>query len=118
MILFSHRYTKNDRFICEKAIEFDIIRDVMYKYSKKAQDRYFSYPVECFMFAAFALSDEGHEFLKNKPDNAKDADKLNRVLRDLKQLKDIAVESLRQFAVKASPLSEACNSGSNDQEKQ
>lgn len=36
MILFSHRYTKNDRFICEKNIQFDIIRDVMYKYSKKA----------------------------------------------------------------------------------
>ena len=59
MILFSHRYTKNDLFLLEEPIEFDIIRDVMYKYSKKAQDKYFAYPVESFMFAAFALSNEG-----------------------------------------------------------
>jgi hypothetical protein len=48
MVLFSHRYTKNDKFIEENMIEgqqrgevepiidFTIIRDVMYKYSKKA----------------------------------------------------------------------------------
>ena len=41
----------------------------MYKYSKKAQDRYFSYPIEAFLFAAFSLSDEGINFLQNKPDN-------------------------------------------------
>jgi hypothetical protein len=48
MVLFSHRYTKNDKFIeenmnegaelgeLEQIIDFSIIRDVMYKYSKKA----------------------------------------------------------------------------------
>ena len=36
MILFSHRYTKNDKFIVEQNINFDVVRDVMYKYSKKA----------------------------------------------------------------------------------
>ena len=74
MICFSHRYNKGDRFIqeAEKSsdpIDFSIVRDVMYKYSKKAQDRYFSYPIEAFLFAAFALSDEGLNFLQNKPDN-------------------------------------------------
>lgn len=53
MILFSHRHTKRDTFIeeaqkeaeesgCkELAIDFSIIRDVMYKYSKKSEERYF-----------------------------------------------------------------------------
>ena len=53
MILFSHRHTKNDTFIeeaqkeaeesgCrELAIDFSVIRDVMYKYSKKAEEKYF-----------------------------------------------------------------------------
>lgn len=52
MICFSHRYNKGDKFIQEaeleakdnggvNSIDFSIIRDVMYKYSKKAQDRYF-----------------------------------------------------------------------------
>lgn len=69
MIVFSHRYSKGDKFILESEacantqvqapIDFTIIRDTMYKYSKKAQDRYFSFPIEAFLFAAFSLSDEG-----------------------------------------------------------
>lgn len=46
------------------------------------------------MFAAFALSDEGVSFLKEKPDNCKDQEKLNRILRDLTALKDQALLSL------------------------
>lgn len=106
MILFSHRHTKRDTFIeeaqkeaeesgCkELAIDFSIIRDVMYKYSKKSEERYFQCETECFMFAVFALSDEGIKFLKEKPDNCKDLEKLNRILRDLTSLKDQALLSL------------------------
>jgi len=42
MIVFSHRYSKGDNFIVEaeaeveNTIDFTIVRDVMYKYSKKA----------------------------------------------------------------------------------
>ena len=32
-------------------VDFSIVRDVMYKYSKKAEDRYFSFEMECFVFA-------------------------------------------------------------------
>lgn len=100
MILFSHRHTKRDTFIeqaqqeatqsgCkELTIDFSVIRDVMYKYSKKAEEKYFQCETESFMFAAFALSDEGVNFLKEKPDNCKDQEKLNRILRDLTSLKD------------------------------
>merc|ERR1719230_421719 len=100
MILFSHRHTKKDTFIEEAqregresgnkhlAIDFTIIRDVMYKYSKKAERKYFQCEMESFLFATFALSDEGLSFLKNKPDNYKDQDKMNRILRDLTALKD------------------------------
>jgi hypothetical protein len=67
-------------------IDFTVIRDVMYKYSKKAQDRFFSVPIESFLFAAFALSDEGLNFLKSKPDN-NDDEKLRRLKNDLGELK-------------------------------
>lgn len=60
----------------------------MYKYSKKAQDRYFSYSIESFLFAAFALSDEGIHFLQNKPDNLADSEKLQRLQCDLAELKN------------------------------
>ena len=86
MIVFSHRYCKGDQFILEaaqasggNAIDFSIVRDVMYKYSKKAQDRFFAHPIEAFLFSAFSLSDEGLSFLKSKPDNMGDAHKLQRL---------------------------------------
>ena len=47
------------------------------------------------MFAAFALSDEGINYLKDKPDNYKDQEKLNRIMRDLQSLKDQALFSLK-----------------------
>ena len=85
MIVFSHRYSKGDVFIQEaeaepdSLVDFTIIRDVMYKYSKKAQDRFFSLPIESFFFAAFSLSDEGLQFLQSKPDNVNDPSKQQRL---------------------------------------
>lgn len=108
MVVFSHRYCKNDVFISEALasaqcnIDFSIVRDVMYKYSKKAQDRFFAHPIEAFLFAAFALSDEGIRFLQSKPDNQGDAHKLQRLQSDLGDLKNQAVDSLRQQAQLAS----------------
>ena len=96
MILFSHRSTKNDPFMQEEPIDFEVVRDVMYKYSKKAQDKYFACPVESFMFAAFALSTEGQEYLRNKPDM--DSEKLPKILKDLAKLKSQAIKSLQQLA--------------------
>lgn len=66
----------------------------MYKYSKKSEERYFQSETESFMLAVFSLSDEGILFLKEKPDNCKDQEKLNRILKDLASLKDQALLSL------------------------
>ena len=67
----------------------------MYKYSKKAQDKYFSFPIMAFFFAAFALSDEGIQFLQSKPDVENDQGKLVRLQSDLAELKKKAIESLQ-----------------------
>lgn len=100
MIVFSHRYSKGDKFIIEAEaepdtlVDFTVVRDVMYKYSKKAQDRFFALPIEAFLFSAFALSDEGMVFLMSKPDNISDPTKLRRLQIDLADLKNQSVESL------------------------
>jgi len=69
IFVFAHRHSKGDRFIEEtKAameatpelhFDFSIVRNVMYLYSKKAQEHYMTYPVECFFLAAFETSAEG-----------------------------------------------------------
>ena len=83
MIVFisTHRHTKADKYLVElqsqvkKATkhdplysDFSIVRDVMYHYSKKAQDRFFSHPVEAYLFIAFAQSQSGQDFILTKHD--------------------------------------------------
>jgi hypothetical protein len=65
IFVFAHRHTKGDTFITEtqKAMEkndsknlhfdFSIVRNVMYLYSKKAQEHYMTFPVESFFLAHF-----------------------------------------------------------------
>ena len=56
--VYAHRHNKDDVFIVEtkkrEYIDFTLVRDVMYKYSKRAQDRFFENHIECYFFAKFA----------------------------------------------------------------
>ena len=75
IFVFAHRHSKGDKFIVEtqeamKAkknselhFDFTIVRNVMYLYSKKAQERYLTYPIETFLLAKFAASKEGQKFI-------------------------------------------------------
>lgn len=103
IMLFSHRHGKDDRFLAEtrdemnnnpsRALHFDftIVRDTMYKYSKKAEERFFTFPVESFLMARFAGSKDGLAYLKSKPDAL---DKRKRLLSDLDGLHKEAIKVL------------------------
>lgn len=54
--VFAHRHNKDDLFLKESGIDFTVLRDCMYRYSKKAQDHFFSQGIETFFFAHFASS--------------------------------------------------------------
>ena len=47
-------------------VEFSVIRDTMYRYSKKAEEKFFQYPVFAFIFLNFALSKKGIEYTRLK----------------------------------------------------
>ena len=59
------------------------------------------------MFAAFALSDEGQNFLKSKPDIREDKKKLAKMLKDMVDLKDLAVAALNSMAIEDGSLGNA-----------
>lgn len=78
--LFTHRHGKGDKFLSEtreagEELDFDIVRDVMYKYSKKAQEKFFNSPIECFFLISFATSKEGKDFILKKADPSENFDK-------------------------------------------
>lgn len=115
MVLFSHRHSKNDLFLVEIVNEiqklnknsyrqntqdkmyfdFDILRDCMYKYSKKAQDKYFQYMFEAYFFAKFAASEDGYEFILSKEDMI--GEKVEKIGEEISFLKNEAIRSLERI---------------------
>lgn len=56
---------------------FSMVRDTMYKYSKKAEDKFFAEPTLAFLFANFSSSKEGIEYTNAKLFNKIDEKMLN-----------------------------------------
>ena len=106
IFVFSHRHNKGDRFITEtleelkgaeevdRHFDFSMVRNVMYLYSKKAQEQYFKYPVESFFIAMFAKTQDGKTFIKEKPDTSENQAKQERILHDTGLLLEQALVSL------------------------
>jgi hypothetical protein len=102
IFVFAHRHSKGDRFIVETQegmeeckqqtsdhhFDFTVVRNVMYLYSKKAQEHYLTYPVEAFFLAHFAASKDGQNFIKSKPDTSEKRAKTARILHDTEDLKE------------------------------
>jgi len=108
LIVFAHRHNKNDVFIAETKVDleersgtdnnlhldFSIMRDVMYQYSKKAQQNFFSHPIESFFLAKFAVSHQGLTFLTHKPDKSLNKEKTKKMFESLRVLKEQAMHTL------------------------
>lgn len=97
LIVYAHRHNKNDVFISETKLDterrqktdpelyfdFKIMRNVMYQYSKKAQQTFFDHPIESFYLAMFATSEEGKSFITHKPDKSVNKEKTRRMFNSL-----------------------------------
>lgn len=72
LLVFSHRHNKNDSYLQNSLVDFSIVREPMYKYSRVAQEKIFSYPAYTFLFAWFALRPEAQDFSMKKFNENKD----------------------------------------------
>jgi len=62
MVVLSHRHNKEETISKnEKEFDFSIVRDTMYKYSKKAQERFFKVPALAHLYITFAQ--DSHKFI-------------------------------------------------------
>ena len=67
-IVLSHHFQKADilKMIEGSSVNFQLVRDSMYKYSKKAEERLFTNPCFAYFFVQFAHSEKGRDYMKNK----------------------------------------------------
>jgi len=113
MFVFAHRHTKDDKFLeetkaqvsknCQLYADFDLIRNVMYKYSKRAQEELFSRPAECYFFVMFALSEDARAFVLAKDDMQSNQEKIERVFREIEDLKEEALRNIQVHSKESRP---------------
>ena len=67
-IVLSHHYQKEEVLSMVKgtAVDFAKVRDTMYKYSKKVEERFFNDPCCAYFFIQFASSDSGRSYIQEK----------------------------------------------------
>jgi len=66
LLVFAHRHNKNDEFLKDRLIDFTIVREPMYKYSRNAQDKFFDYATFAFLFAWFEANPQAKIFSSEK----------------------------------------------------
>jgi hypothetical protein len=106
VVVHSHRHNKGEDFIKETSVDFTVVRDTMYKYSKKAQEKFFSFPIFAFLFAFFAKNSEGMEQLQKKFEQ-KGSEYCEKMKNEISELKEEAVGWLRKAAV-SGKVPQAC----------
>ena len=73
--------------------DFSYVREVMYKYSKKAEERFFQVPELAFLFVHFTQNPKSLTVLKKKFE-VKGAEYFSRILKDISDLKKEAILAL------------------------
>lgn len=67
-IVLSHHHQKADikRIVEGTSVDFKLVRDTMYKYSKKAEEKFFQNSCMAYFFIQFSQSPQGKSYIQNK----------------------------------------------------
>lgn len=87
-IVLSHHYQKRDikSMVNGTQVDFQLVRETMYKYSKKAEDRFFKNPCMAYLFIKFAQSPLAKTQIMNKqPKNQQNDDDEDQIDLNMKQ---------------------------------
>jgi len=76
-------------------LDFDSVRDAMYKYSKKAQRRFFKVPALAFFFAWFAQREEVAQMVEDRYID-KNQTYRNKLIAEINSLRKDAIKSMHE----------------------
>ena len=101
LLVLAHRHNRSEEFFSGPPSAFDVVRNTMYKYSKQAQDRFFSHAAYAFLFLFFSHSDSGKRFAADYFDKDDDPMHSERMCREVNSL---AKEARACLEANKSPL--------------
>lgn len=69
-VIFCHRFSRKDSFLSKPLVDYSILRDPMYKYSKIALANFFKVTNLVFILGWFCKSEKARAFLNERASNA------------------------------------------------
>lgn len=97
LLVLSHRHNKNDEFLKNPLVDFGVVREPMYNYSKRAKDNFFNMSTYAFIFAWFEASPIGRAFANEKFEENSDEGYPLRMNTEVSLLGKEAIASLKEL---------------------
>lgn len=97
-VVFCHRFNKQDSFLQAKPmVDYSVVRDPLYKYSRHAQETFFKVPVLAYLFGWFCNSQQGRQFMQTRSsDTSQCADFDKKMLCEAEQMFEVCLDKLTQ----------------------
>jgi len=95
MVVNSHRHKKGEEFVQRSRLDYGIVRDTMYKYSKQVQARFMNVKEFAFLFVWFADSENGRIFMREKF-REKEEEYVERMEWELAELREEAAKTINR----------------------
>ena len=96
LLVFAHRHNKNDEYLTDRIIDFTIVREPMYKYSRSAQDKFFDHATFAFLFAWFEANPQARQFTSEKLAENNNPGRSERMTEEISQLGQEAHRKLQE----------------------
>lgn len=101
LLVFSHRHNKNDEYLAHPLVDFAVVREPMYKYSRHAQEKFFDFSPYAFLFAWFAHAPQAKKFSAVKFAENPDTRYPARMVKEIDLLGSEAAQHLRKLQMEA-----------------
>jgi hypothetical protein len=102
-IVLSHHYQKEEvlSMLRDTQVDFAKVRDTMYKYSKKVEERFFSEPAYAYFFAQFSCSHSGKQYIQNKLSKVDMSAEQDRKFKNSREMNERLVTEIEMMTLEA-----------------
>lgn len=102
-IVLSHHYQKEDilTMLKDTPVDFSKVRDTMYKYSKKVEEKFFTEPCFAYFFVQFSTSHWGKQYIQNKMSKVEEVTEGDKKFKNSREMNERLVSEIELMTYEA-----------------
>jgi hypothetical protein len=101
--VLSHHYQKEDilAMLKDTPVDFNRVRDTMYKYSKKVEEKFFTEPCYAYFFVQFSASHWGKTYIQNKMNKVEEVSEGDKKFKNSREMNERLVSEIELMTYEA-----------------